>query len=406
MGALGRGIPLVGRGGRRCRRRHRSRRREPAPTPARPGAPPGRGPRGRARRAGDRRRADPRARQRSAGRPVERGAQPLGALGRRLRRLGRRRREKVSAVPCADRTRVLCYGSVAGNCWNEIVELRRALQVACEALDPDSVPLPEVVDLYEELIAVENLVAGAKLRLLRKLDEAPMDFGPGVRSKEEEIARRSGSSVGKTRESMKTSKRLAGPGRHRRRPAARGAVRGAGQDGLRWCRRRRRRGAGAAADGEAQAAARPQAQGGGDQGQGRSPTPRPAASAIRRSRFCRTLDRRRGCREPAVRHLPEAIAEIESLLAPFTQAAFDAARQPGEHESHDAYRADGLPGHGPPPSRPGLSSVPKGASRAETKVFVHIDLETLVRGRLAEGAGADLPHRRHRPRRPRPGSAP
>jgi hypothetical protein len=31
---------------------------------------------------------------------------------------------------------------------------------------------------------------------------------------------------------------------------------------------------------------------------------------------------------------------------------------------------------------------PKGASRAETKVFVHIDLESLVKSHLAEGAGA------------------
>jgi hypothetical protein len=248
------------------------------------------------------------------------------------------------------------------------------------------VPLPEVVDLYEELIAIENLAAGGKLRLLRKLDEAPMPFGPGVRSKEEEIARRSGSSVGKAREAMSTSKRLrdqAGTDEALRRgelseEQAKTVSDGAGKDAeaerelLRTAKRKplrdlKRK----AAETKAKA----------------QPDPAARREAIRRSRFCRRWTDAEGAGFLLLRHLPEATAEIESFLAPFTQAAFDAARKAGEHESHDAYRADGLLAMARA-SKNGGCARPKGASRAETKVFVHVDLETLVRGRLAEGAGA------------------
>jgi hypothetical protein len=119
----------------------------------------------------------------------------------------------------------------------------------------------------------------------------------------------------------------------------------------------------------------------------RHPDPAARREAIRRGRFCRTWTDAEGAWNLAARHLPEVGAEIEKLLAPYTQAAFDAARTSGTHESHDAYRADGLLAMARSTATGGCDR-PKGASRAETKVFVHIDLETLVRGRLAEGAGA------------------
>jgi hypothetical protein len=264
--------------------------------------------------------------------------------------------------------------------------LREAFQDLCAALDPDSVPLPEVVDLYEQFIAMENLAAGAKLRLVRKLDEAPMPFGPGVRSKEEEIARRSGSSVRDAQEAMKTSKRLRGQagtddalrkGELSEDQAttisdAAGKDREAERDLLSTAKRKPLSDLKRKAK-ETKAKARPDAAA--------------RREAIRRSRFCRKWTDAEGAGFLLLRHLPEAIAEIESCLAPFTQAAFDAARHAGTHEPHDAYRADGLLAMARAAGK-GSSERPKGASRAETKVFVHIDLESLVKGRMAEGAGA------------------
>ena len=62
-----------------------------------------------------------------------------------------------------------------GHPLRTIGDLRRV----CVALDPDSVPLPEVVPLFARLGAIAKLAAGAKLRLARKLDEA--GAAPGER---------------------------------------------------------------------------------------------------------------------------------------------------------------------------------------------------------------------------------
>ena len=275
---------------------------------------------------------------------------------------------------------------MAGNPSSEITALREALQVACGGLDPDSVPIPEVVDLYEELHRIENLAAGAKLRLLRLVDQAHMPFGPGVRSKEEEIARRTGSSVGKAREAMKTSKRLAEQrgtddalrkGQLSEEQAntisdAAGKDREAERELLSTAKRKplqdlKRKAQETKAKQDVDAAAR--------------------RERIRRNRCLRRWNDADGTANLLLRDLPEHIAEIESLLSPFTQAAFDAARKAGTHEPHDAYRADGMLAMARATAK-GNCERPKGASRAETKVFVHIDLESLVKARLAEGAGA------------------
>jgi hypothetical protein len=275
---------------------------------------------------------------------------------------------------------------VAENPTTEITALRRGFQAFCEALDPDSVPVPEVVDLYEQLIAMENLAAGAKLRLLRIVDAAAMPFSPGVRSKEEEIAKRSGTSVGKTRESMETSKRLRDQDRtdealrkgELSEEQAKTISDAAGKDQeaerelLSTAKRKplsdlKRKAKETKARKDVDAAAR--------------------RERIRKGRFCRKWTDAEGAGFLLLRDLPENIAEIEACLAPFTQAAFDAARHAGAHEPHEAYRADGMLAM----ARASASKTcdrPKGASRAETKVFVHIDLESLLKGRLAEGAGA------------------
>jgi hypothetical protein len=105
--------------------------------------------------------------------------------------------------------------------------------------------------------------------------------------------------------------------------------------------------------------------------------------AVRRSRSCRTWEDREGAWHLHLRHLPEAGAEIEALLAPFTHARHEAARQAGVREQREAYRADGMLDLARA-SRRGAS--PKGASRADTKVFVHVDAETLAAGTTRPGS--------------------
>ena len=276
---------------------------------------------------------------------------------------------------------------MARDLLDELCDLQARLEGACRGLDPDSVPLPEVADFFDTFVLIERLAAGARLRLLRRLDEAPMNFGPGIRSKEEEIARRSGSSEAKARESMAASKRLpdqAGTDDALRRgelseEQAKTVSDAAGTD--------------AAAERELLAAAKAKSlrdlKAKAKETKAKAhPDPASRRESIRRSRFCRKWTDAEGAGFLLLRHLPEAIAEVESLMAPFTQAAFDAARRSGEHESHDAYRADGLLAMARATAKAGTCERPKGAAKAETKVFVHIDLESLVKARLAEGAGA------------------
>jgi hypothetical protein len=264
--------------------------------------------------------------------------------------------------------------------------VRERLQAACEGLDPDSVPLPEVIGLFDTLVAVEHLAAGAQLRLLRRLDEAHLDFGPGVRSTEEEIARRKGTSVRDTQESMAASKRLrdqAGTDDALRKgqlsdEQARTISDAAGDD--------------AAAERDLLATAKRRDQGlrdlkrkAAETKARREPDPAARRDAIRKSRHCRSWTGADGAWNLSMRHLPEVGAEIERLLAPFTQTAFDAARTAGVHEPHEAYRADGLVAMAKASAQQSGCERPKGASAAETKLFVHIDLDTLLRGRLGDG---------------------
>jgi hypothetical protein len=86
-----------------------------------------------------------------------------------------------------------------------------------------------------------------------------------------------------------------------------------------------------------------------------------------------------------MRHLPEVGAEIEALLAPYTHARHETARRAGIHEPRDAYRADALLDLARATTTSG-GTTPKGASRADTKVFVHIDLDTLLRGSTQPGS--------------------
>ncbi|MBA2282705.1 MAG: DUF222 domain-containing protein, partial [Acidimicrobiia bacterium] len=113
---------------------------------------------------------------------------------------------------------------------------------------------------------------------------------------------------------------------------------------------------------------------------------------IRRERFLRSWLGSDGAAHLHLRHVPEVIAELDALLEPFTHARFEAGRLAGEHEPREAYAADALldlarAAHAPAVVDDSTVSavVPKGAPRAHTTVFVHIDAETLRERRRHPG---------------------
>jgi hypothetical protein len=256
------------------------------------------------------------------------------------------------------------------------------LRRVCVALDPDSVPLPEVVPLFARLDAIAKLAAGAKLRLARKLDEAGAARANGVRDTAEYLAKTTGTAVGAARDLLATSSRLVD------QPATDAALAAgqlsdvqatvvsdavavdpAAEPGLldtaqRWpVKALKARCAQTKANAHPDAAAR--------------------REAIRRSRSCRSWTDGDGAWNLHVRHLPEVGAELEALLAPFTHARFEAARQAGTHEARDAYRADALLDL----ARASKTwARPTGGRRADTKVFVHVDLATLQTGCTRPGS--------------------
>ena len=259
-------------------------------------------------------------------------------------------------------------------------QLEERLRVQCEALDPDAVPLPDVVGLFGALDRIARLATGARLRLLRRVDEANVAADAGDPSTAEWVARETGVALGAARDALETSRRL-GDQAAVDEAVARGqlseeqvlavadaaAVDPHAEAALvdaarrRSLRELRRLCAETKANVHEDAVAR--------------------RDAIRRNRCLRTYRGLDGAWNLHMRHLPEVGAEIEALLAPFTHRRFESARQAEEREPREAYAADGLLD-----MARSSGSAPKGACRAETKVLVHVDIDTLVRATTAHGS--------------------
>jgi hypothetical protein len=254
-----------------------------------------------------------------------------------------------------------------------LATVRGELRRYCQGLDVDAVPAPEVVSQFEDLEGIIRLATGAQLRLARRVREVAV---AGARSTAEYLASKTGTSVGAAQDLLVTSERLASQA-HADAAVAQGqlsrdqasivadavAADPTAEQGLLDAAVQQ-----SVKDLRAQAAT---VKANAD------PDPAATRERLRRSRSCRTWKDREGAWNLALRHLPEVGAEIEALLAPFTHARFEAGRQSGQREARDAYRADALLDLARA-SRSGTS--PKGARRADTKVFVHIDAQTLMTG--------------------------
>jgi hypothetical protein len=258
--------------------------------------------------------------------------------------------------------------------------LEDRLRVACSALDPDAVPLPDAVGIFGALDRIARLAAGAKLRLLRRVDEANVAGSGGDRSTAEWVARATGVAAGAARDALETSRRLGN------QPAVDAAVSSGelSEDQVRLVTDA------AAVDPHAETALVDAARRCGMRelrqlcAETKANVHEDALArreAIRRNRCLRTYRDLDGAWNLHVRHLPEVGAEIEALLAPFTHHRFEAARQSDERERREAYAADALLD-----MARSSGAAPKGACRAETKVLVHVDIDTLVRGSTLPGS--------------------
>ena len=58
----------------------------------------------------------------------------------------------------------------------------QALGSLCAALDPDSIPLPEVSEVWSRFDAIERLAAGAKCRLASRVEQSRSWARDGDRS--------------------------------------------------------------------------------------------------------------------------------------------------------------------------------------------------------------------------------
>jgi hypothetical protein len=263
-------------------------------------------------------------------------------------------------------------------------DIERSLRCQCEALDPDAVVLADVLALFRTLESVARLADGAKLRLARKVEEAGCHRVDGSRDAAEFLAKATGTTVTAARDALATSKRLSGQ-------AATDAALATGQVSVDQATAVSDA---AAADPDAERALLGTARRDtlrrlrdrcATTKANAHPDPTARRAAIHHARTCRTWTDAEGAWNLAMRHLPEVGAEIEALLAPHTHARHEAARRAGAHESRDAYRADALLDLARAANASGTTK-PKGASRADTKVFVHIDLDTLLRGSTEPGS--------------------
>ncbi|MGI9119453.1 MAG: hypothetical protein ACR2G7_04920, partial [Acidimicrobiales bacterium] len=77
--------------------------------------------------------------------------------------------------------------------------LQAALGKVCAALDPASVPLPEVGGLWSGFDTIERLASGAKCRLADRVEQSRAWQREGDRSAADWMARRSGTTTGRAR---------------------------------------------------------------------------------------------------------------------------------------------------------------------------------------------------------------
>lgn len=218
--------------------------------------------------------------------------------------------------------------------------LEGALRHLCSELDPDAVPLPDASPLWSSFDAIERLAAGAKCRLARRVEESNAWRRSDHRSAEDWMASKSGTTTGRARAGLTTSKRLAAlPGTDR-----------AVADGELSDQKAEAVADGATADPESEQSLLRTARRQGVREvrdecarvKARAEDEKARQARLHRQRSLRTFKGTDGSWNLSLRNTPEVGAEIEAALAGVTDCIFNEARIAGRHEAHEAYRADAM----------------------------------------------------------------
>jgi hypothetical protein len=222
----------------------------------------------------------------------------------------------------------------------KVRSLQAALTELCAELDPDLIPLSEAPGIWSCFDRIERLAAGAKGRLARKVEESRAWQAEGDRSAADWMARRSGTSSGRARAELETSKRLAGLGATDK-AVARGVLSAQQAEAVADA---------ASADPTAEQHLLGTAQRGSlrdlkhacQRTKARVEDDHARARRLYEQRAARTWTGADEAWNLHVRNAPEVGAQIEAVLRAETERIFTDARVQGRRVPLEAYRADAL----------------------------------------------------------------
>lgn len=267
---------------------------------------------------------------------------------------------------------------------DEIAWLRRHASRVASAFDAALVSAEEALAVVEHAAAIEAMAAAVKAAAARRVAETDLWRARGDRSPAHHLARLTGTSVGRARETLDTASRLASL------PAVEAAARRGELSAERAAAI-----ADAAAVAPAAATRLVEAARHASLGELRDECARTKAAAlpdagarhaaVHASRYARRRALPDGAAELTYRSTPEEVAEVWAVVESYADKVFERARAEGRRESFDAYAADGLLA-----MARAAAGAPAGR-RAPSKVIVRVDWDALVRGFPAAGEVCEMP---------------
>jgi len=265
------------------------------------------------------------------------------------------------------------------------VASERALREAGSAVPPAGLSPAGADQALSCLIAIEKLAAGLRVVMAGQAARTGSWRIRGARSPEEDLAKRTGTSVGKADDTLKTSKRL------KQQPKVEAALR----DGTLSDTQAAAVSDAAHADPRAEArlvdkAGQTDLRGLNDECRkvkaAADPDPDATNRRIHNERFFRHGHDVDGALTGSFRITPQAGADVLAAFAPFREAIFKQARAEGRRESFEAIDADALVAMAV--AAAGGSAAPAGGPK---DVYVVADLQALRDGGSCEMDGAPVP---------------
>jgi hypothetical protein len=265
------------------------------------------------------------------------------------------------------------------------VTAERVLREAGDKVPPAGLSPASADQAMTCLIAIQKRAAGLLVLMAEQAAQTGSWRTRGARSPEEDLAKRTGTGIGKAKDTLRTSKRL------RRQPKVEAALR----DGT--LSDQQASAVSDAADADPSAESRLVDKAGETDLRGLTdecrkvraaadPDPDATNKRIHRERYFRHGHDAEGAFTGSFRITPQAGAELMAAFAPFREAAFRQARSENRREPFEAIDADALVA---------MATAAAGSSDAPTTgrkdVYVVADLEALRCGGSCEMEGAPVP---------------